>query len=250
MVPGERFIRACHRRLRCRGPAQVSMINRYRRTERCGAGQISQITRHRTRTSWSRGPSSWLLSGNFPFGSTPLLRRRVCSTGRLFNCQRCRKQVVICTACDRGQRYCSRSCSNQSRVENCRAARRRYARTPRGRLSSRVRQRRHRLVEAERARAVRRAETEAGSEHRRIESPSSRDDRIDTLARAAPVAAIAAGVDGPAAITGAEKTVTDHSSAPPKRPLMTRFAAPAGRSPPLRCVRCGQICSHVVLRDP
>lgn len=44
---------------------------------------------------------------------------------RLFLCARCRDQVLLCSHCDRGQQYCSRSCSSLSRREGrCKAARR------------------------------------------------------------------------------------------------------------------------------
>ena len=56
----------------------------------------------------------------------------MCETGRLFTCNRCHRQVVICASCDRGHQYCSRACSEQSRAENRREARRRYARTGKG----------------------------------------------------------------------------------------------------------------------
>ena len=36
------------------------------------------------------------------------------SSARLFNCARCRRQVVICSHCDRGNRYCGKRCA-QSR---------------------------------------------------------------------------------------------------------------------------------------
>jgi len=34
---------------------------------------------------------------------------------RLFLCARCRCQVLLCSHCDRGQRYCTPACSRQAR---------------------------------------------------------------------------------------------------------------------------------------
>jgi len=45
---------------------------------------------------------------------------------RLLNCARCGVPVWVCRSCDRGQRYCSRQCSEQSRHESVREAGRRY----------------------------------------------------------------------------------------------------------------------------
>ena len=53
-------------------------------------------------------------------------------TFRLFSCARCRKQVLICSACDRGNIYCSLTCSNLSRQESVRQASRRYQQSPLG----------------------------------------------------------------------------------------------------------------------
>ncbi len=66
------------------------------------------------------------------------------TTARLFNCARCRRQVVLCSHCDRGNIYCSRGCARQARRESVNAARRRYQRSRRGRFSHAERQRRYR----------------------------------------------------------------------------------------------------------
>jgi hypothetical protein len=65
-------------------------------------------------------------------------------TGRFFLCGRCRAQVVICTVCDRGQRYCGRDCAEAARTQSLRAAGRRYQQTRRGRLAHAERARRYR----------------------------------------------------------------------------------------------------------
>jgi hypothetical protein len=63
---------------------------------------------------------------------------------RLFSCARCHRQVTICSYCDRGQWYCGKACSQQSRRELSRAASRRYQATPKGRRLHAARQVRHR----------------------------------------------------------------------------------------------------------
>ena len=66
------------------------------------------------------------------------------NTARLFNCARCRCQVVICSRCDRGNIYCGRGCSYSARRESQRAAGRRYQRSRQGRFTHAARQRRYR----------------------------------------------------------------------------------------------------------
>ena len=161
------------------------------------------------------GPNSRALSGILASGSTPLKRGTVCGTGRLFNCRRCRQQVVICRSCERGQAYCSRACSALSREERRREARRRYRRTERGRETGRNRQRRYRIRQAD-------------------------------LARAA-VSGMTAGAPADA---GSEKTVTDHTSGPARTALAAPMTAPKRCESPLRCAVCGRMVSRVVLADP
>jgi hypothetical protein len=64
-------------------------------------------------------------------------------TGRLFNCARCGRQVVICSCCDRGHRYC-KGCAPAARQESRCAAGKRYQHSRRGRLAHAQRQRRYR----------------------------------------------------------------------------------------------------------
>lgn len=150
----------------------------------------------------------------------------MCETGRLFTCNRCHRQVVICASCDRGHQYCSRACSDQSRAENRREARRRYRHTERGRETGRDRQRHYRIRQADRARAAARAAPE--------------------MADIAPVDVVSSAVDD----SGDEETVTDHTSGLPRRRLRAVFPAHSRRESPLRCIGCGRICTHVVLHDP
>ncbi len=66
------------------------------------------------------------------------------SSARLFHCARCRRQVVICRRCDRGNIYCGKRCSQPARRESLRAAGRRYQDSRAGRLKHAARQRRYR----------------------------------------------------------------------------------------------------------
>lgn len=65
-------------------------------------------------------------------------------SGRLFVCARCHAQVVVCSVCDRGQRYCSRQCSAQARRASLREAGRRYQSGRAGRFAHARRARRYR----------------------------------------------------------------------------------------------------------
>ena len=66
------------------------------------------------------------------------------SSARLFNCARCRYQVVICSHCDRGNLYCGKRCSETARRQSQREASKRYQKTRRGRLAHAEHQRRYR----------------------------------------------------------------------------------------------------------
>jgi hypothetical protein len=63
----------------------------------------------------------------------------------MLNCARCRRLVVICTRCDRGQRYCSAHCMRVQRRQSIREAGRRYQRTRLGARNNAARQKRWRL---------------------------------------------------------------------------------------------------------
>jgi hypothetical protein len=60
--------------------------------------------------------------------------------------------VLLCSRCDRGQRYCGRACSRAARLESRRAAGRRYQRSRAGRLAHAARSRRWRQRRRERVR--------------------------------------------------------------------------------------------------
>ena len=69
---------------------------------------------------------------------------------RLFNCCRCQELVAICPRCDRGNIYCSKTCSAASRRENNRESGRRYQATRRGRRKHAARMARYRHRQCER----------------------------------------------------------------------------------------------------
>ena len=62
-------------------------------------------------------------------------------SARFYLCARCRKQSVVCRSCDRGQRYCSKACSEIARSQLQREANQRYAATRAGRHNNAKRQR-------------------------------------------------------------------------------------------------------------
>jgi hypothetical protein len=63
---------------------------------------------------------------------------------RSFLCACCRRRVLVCRRCDRGQIYCVGTCAQEARRERQRNARRRYQTTPRGRAMHAERNRRYR----------------------------------------------------------------------------------------------------------
>ena len=64
--------------------------------------------------------------------------------GRRYLCAGCRTAVLICSHCDRGQRYCTPGCAERARRHSLRAAGHRYQATSQGRLAHAERQRRYR----------------------------------------------------------------------------------------------------------
>ena len=71
------------------------------------------------------------------------------ATARLYNCARCHRQVVICSHCDRGQRYCAGGCAPAARTVSIRQAGQRYQNSRRGRHRHAERQRRYRQRQSE-----------------------------------------------------------------------------------------------------
>lgn len=60
---------------------------------------------------------------------------------RLFLCARCRVQVLVCSHCDRGQRYCAGGCAGTTRQALQREAGRRYQQGRAGRFKHALRTR-------------------------------------------------------------------------------------------------------------
>ena len=78
---------------------------------------------------------------------------------RLFVCGRCRAQVLVCSHCDRGQRYCADGCAQVTRNSLQRDAARRYQASRAGRFKHAARMRRWR----ERRAALQQSVTHQGS---------------------------------------------------------------------------------------
>jgi hypothetical protein len=111
---------------------------------------------------------------------------RVQETIRRFLCARCRGVAHLCTACDRGQRYCSDECSLAARRRSQRESDRRYQSSERGRLKHAERARRYRqrcksVTEQGPVVSLERDErsTSASSE---MSTPSSAEETATTLA--------------------------------------------------------------------
>ena len=64
--------------------------------------------------------------------------------GRSLICAWCQVDVVVCSGCDHGQRYCSHECRQQGRRESLRRCAQRYQDTAQGRCNHASRQRRYR----------------------------------------------------------------------------------------------------------
>jgi hypothetical protein len=69
---------------------------------------------------------------------------------RLYLCARCRVQVILCSRCDRGNRYCGRRCRHQARMQARRQTAQRYQRSWHGRIAHAQRSRRWRQRRAAR----------------------------------------------------------------------------------------------------
>lgn len=70
-------------------------------------------------------------------------------SGRRFVCARCQIEVLVCSHCDRGQRYCGRECSRQARCASLREAGRCYQSSRAGHLAHARRARRYRQRQKE-----------------------------------------------------------------------------------------------------
>jgi len=65
-------------------------------------------------------------------------------SARVFVCARCQAEVLVCSVCDRGRRYCGGECSAQARRASLREAGRRYQSGRAGRFAHARRARRYR----------------------------------------------------------------------------------------------------------
>jgi hypothetical protein len=65
-------------------------------------------------------------------------------SARLYNCQFCHCQVMICQPCDRGQRYCAGLCRGAARKKSLKRANQKYQHCLKGRFNNAERQRRFR----------------------------------------------------------------------------------------------------------
>ena len=65
-------------------------------------------------------------------------------SSRLYFCSRCHVQVIICSHCDRGQRYCTGECRREARAESAQRASKKYQATRAGRFNNADRQQRFR----------------------------------------------------------------------------------------------------------
>lgn len=63
---------------------------------------------------------------------------------RHYRCARCCTVVLICSHCDRGQRYCAGDCAKLARTQSLQEAGKRYQSSLPGRLRHALRQRRYR----------------------------------------------------------------------------------------------------------
>ncbi len=62
------------------------------------------------------------------------------SFARLYHCYRCQAQVIICSQCDRGNRYCAGECAGDARSDSLKRASKKYQSTRAGRFNNAARQ--------------------------------------------------------------------------------------------------------------
>ena len=66
------------------------------------------------------------------------------ASSRLYHCCRCHAQVIICSSCDRGHRYCPGRCRHDARSESIKRAGKKYQSTRPGHFNNAARQQRYR----------------------------------------------------------------------------------------------------------
>lgn len=65
-------------------------------------------------------------------------------TSRLYQCALCHRQAIVCSQCDRGQIYCSKTCSDKARTQSVKSARTRYRQSFKGKRNHAACQARYR----------------------------------------------------------------------------------------------------------
>jgi hypothetical protein len=140
---------------------------------------------------------------------------------RLYLCARCRVQVVLCSRCDRGNRYCGQQCRHQAREQARRETAQRYQRSWRGRIVHAQRSRRWRQ-----RRAARVATGAAGGDAHNVTHQGSRPGQA-----CAPLAAWTYD-SATVALAGTASDITA-LSAPHELDIATR-------APRWACRRCGE----------
>jgi hypothetical protein len=143
---------------------------------------------------------------------------------RLYLCARCRVQVILCSRCDRGNRYCGRQCGHQAREQARRETALRYQRSWGGRIAHAQRSRRWRQ-----RRAARDAACGPGNDAHNVTHQGSRPGQA-----AAP---LVAWTHDSATIAPANTTAdVTAQSAPPELDIVTLPTA----APCWVCRRCGE----------
>ena len=66
------------------------------------------------------------------------------SSARMYFCCRCQAQVIICSECDRGHRYCTGQCATDARSDSLKRASDKYRSTRAGCINNAARQKRYR----------------------------------------------------------------------------------------------------------
>jgi hypothetical protein len=66
------------------------------------------------------------------------------TSSRLYQCARCHAQVIVCSGCDRGHRYCNGGCAQAARSDSLKRAGKKYQSSRAGRFNSAARQQRFR----------------------------------------------------------------------------------------------------------
>jgi len=84
------------------------------------------------------------------------------STIRIFQCLRCRCQVMVCQHCDHGQRYCAKDCRQLARKTACKRANEKYQKSLKGRFNNAERQQRFRQKQKEKNSLV-------GKQHQKVQ---------------------------------------------------------------------------------